>query len=110
MQAKIVLEGEQSENDQIRAYTLHQTGKLLLGIRKVDWKYLDHQGSGGNVYGGTHLTEFIIPEKDPKAQGQLYNLAEDPGESNNVYSQFPEVVSELKSKLEEFCRVGTSRA
>lgn len=45
-----VLFGQQPEDQPIREYTLHQTISLALSIRKGPWKYLDHQGSGGNHY------------------------------------------------------------
>jgi arylsulfatase A-like enzyme len=43
-----VLTGEQVDDQLVREYTLHQTISLALAIRRGSWKYLDHQGSGGN--------------------------------------------------------------
>ena len=93
----------------IREFTLHQTINLSLAIRKGDWKYLDHQGSGGNNYQREQLQPYALPDKSPDAPGQLYNLVNDPGETNNVYSQHPEIVRELKAKLDEFVESGRSR-
>ena len=45
-----VLLGKQKTGVPVRAYTLHQTMSLKIAIRKGKWKYLDHQGSGGNNY------------------------------------------------------------
>jgi arylsulfatase A len=105
-----VLKGSQPENEPIRKYTLHQTNALNLSIREGNWKYLDHQGSGGNNYmGDEHLRTFILPEAEPDSSGQLYNLLEDPGETNNLYSKYPERVSELKQQLDTFCELGRSR-
>mgnify|MGYP006425866005 CR=1 FL=1 len=101
--------GEQNENDPIREYTLHQTNSLNLSIRKGEWKYLAHQGSGGNNYDQDDLRPFILPEKDPGAPGQLYNLSEDPGETTNLYSKFPKIVDELKETLAISCQKGRSR-
>lgn len=42
-----VLKGEQGEKP-IRPYTLQQTMSLAMSVRRGDWKYLDHKGSGGN--------------------------------------------------------------
>ncbi|MEC7856115.1 MAG: sulfatase-like hydrolase/transferase, partial [Verrucomicrobiota bacterium] len=95
----------------IREYTLHQTISLALAIRRGPWKFLDHKGSGGNNYnrvGRWGMKDYIIPEKSPNAPGQLYNLDTDPGESNNLYFQKPEIVKELKNKLEEFKKSGRS--
>ena len=99
------------EGKPIRQYTLHQTMSLALAIRRGSWKYLDHKGSGGNNYGrpGTWgMKQYALPEKAPDAPGQLYNLESDPGETTNLYFKNPEIVRELKGKLEEFKKSGRS--
>ncbi|MEC9094261.1 MAG: sulfatase-like hydrolase/transferase, partial [Planctomycetota bacterium] len=92
----------------IRPYTIHQTISLALAIRKGPWKLLDHQGSGGNRYDRGLLKPFALPNREPDAPGQLFNLVKDPGEKTNVYSEYPAVVEELKSKLEHFKKSGRS--
>jgi len=99
------------DTEPIRKYTLHQTMSLALAIRSGDWKYLDHKGSGGNNYnrgGEWGMKQFALPEKAPGARGQLYNLKTDPGETTNLYLEKPEIVEELKAKLEEFKKSGRS--
>lgn len=93
----------------IRPYTLHQTIRLGLAIRKGPWKYLDHQGSAGNRYEQERLAPFRIEDTAPDAPGQLYNLDTDPGETKNLYYQRPEIVQELKSLLEKTKATGRSR-
>jgi arylsulfatase A-like enzyme len=97
-----------SEDKAARRYTMHQTISLALAIRRGPWKYLDHKGSGGNRYDRPQLRQFAIPDNAPKAPGQLYNLDEDPGERNNLYLENPEIVKELKTKLDEFVKSGRS--
>ncbi|RMF99372.1 MAG: hypothetical protein D6741_08655, partial [Planctomycetota bacterium] len=46
------------------------------------------------------------PQEPP---GQLYNLAEDPDETNNLYAEHPEIVAELSAELERVIREGRSR-
>ena len=95
----------------IRQYTLHQTMSLALAIRKGDWKYLDHKGSGGNNYarpGEWGMKQYTLPEKAPDALGQLYNLKTDPGETTNLYFKHPKIVKTLKAKLEQFKKSGRS--
>jgi arylsulfatase A len=103
-----VLLSEQSEQDLIRPYTLHQTIKLELAIRRGPWKYLDHKGSGGNNYERDDLKAFDIPDTAPETPGQLYNLETDPGETTNLYNQHPEIVKELKTQLDLFRNNGRS--
>ena len=95
----------------IRPYMLEQTISLAMSIREGHWKYLDHQGSGGNNYdrgGEWGMNLYKIVDTDPGAPGQLYNLEEDPGETINLYSQYPERVSAMQAKLEALKREGRS--
>jgi arylsulfatase A-like enzyme len=104
-----VLEGEATTP--IRPYLLTQAfaGAKTLSIRRGDWKYLDHRGSGGNRYDTGGLKTFALPESDPEAPGQLYNLTSDPGETRNLYSSEPGVVNELRALLEQSRVSGRSR-
>ena len=93
----------------VRDYTLHQTWTLQLAIRQGDWKYLDHQGSGGNKYGpASELGPYILPEAAPDAPAQLYNLAEDPGETKNLILQHPDIAAKLKALLDQSKASGRS--
>lgn len=100
------------EENAIRPYLLQQAfgGKRTLSLRRGEWKLLDHTGSGGNRYeGDPDLKPFIVPEKARDAPGQLYNLAADPGETQNLYTEEPEIVAELKTLLEHSKSSGRSR-
>ena len=105
-----VLLGTQGKQ-RVRPYLLQQTWTLMMSIRQGDWKLLDHKGSGGNNYerdGEWGLKQYAIADTDPDAPGQLYNLADDPGETINVYSKHPEIVTRLKALLEEAKTSGRS--
>jgi hypothetical protein len=54
------------------------------------------------------MKQYALVEKAPKAPAQLYNLDTDPGETTNLYFKNPEIVKELKSKLDEYKRSGRS--
>jgi arylsulfatase A len=97
----------------IRPYLLQQAfaGQRTLAIRRNNWKYLDHVGSGGNRYdANSGLAAFSLPELSPDAPGQLYNLAIDPGETKNLYFERPEIVMELKGLLDQSKTSGRSRS
>ncbi len=102
-----ILRGKPSDR-QTRPYTLHQTISLALAIRKGPWKYLDHRGSGGNNYASEELKPYALVDTAPEAPGQLYNLQTDPGERTNLYYQYPEIVKELKTLLENSKTEGRS--
>lgn len=96
----------------IRPYVLQQgfAGKRYLAIRRGNWKYLAHKGSGGNRYeGNRHLDKYKLPNTAPDAEGQLYDLETDPGETKNLYFEKPEIVAELKKLLAATLASGRSR-
>ncbi len=96
----------------IRDHIVHQgfAGIRKLAIRSGEWKYLNHQGSGGNNYAKhKKLQEFHVPDTSPSAPGQLYNMVQDPGETKNLYFEHPEIVEKLSAKLTEIKEAGRSR-
>ena len=68
-------------------------------IRKDNWKLLLCKGSGG----------WSSPGEPGDPEGSLYNLAEDPGETNNLYLAKPEKVKELTGLLEMYQQERRSR-
>lgn len=97
----------------IRPYMLQQAfgGLRTLSIRRGEWKYLDHTGSGGNRYeNDPGLKPFHLPDTAPDAPGQLYNLVVDPGETKNLALERHEIVTELKTLLEQTKTAGRSRS
>ncbi len=100
-----VLLGEAGERP-VRPHLLQQTISLAMSIRMGEWKYLDHKGSGGNNYsrdGDWGMKQFALPNThpNPDAPGQLYDLAADPGERTNLFSEHPNRVKAMKARLEE---------
>ncbi len=98
---------EQAES--IRSFLLTETWVLKdLAIRHGAWKYLDHKGSGGNNYEKGELLPYALPEEEPDAPGQLYNLSRDTGERHNLYDQYPVIVKQMKSQIELYKSTGRS--
>ena len=107
-----VLLSEQGD-EMLRPYLLQQTHwEQRLSIRVGQWKYMDHQGSGGNNYdrqgNDWSMNRYKLAETDPEAPGQLYNLATDRGETTNLYSKHPEIVAKLKALLDVAVESGRS--
>jgi arylsulfatase A len=72
---------------------VHSSSIGFFAIRKGDWKLIEGLGSGG-------FTEpKEIKPKTGEPVGQLYNLATDGAETNNLYQQNPEKVRELTDVL-----------
>ena len=77
-----------------KAPVIHHSLDGKFAIRKGKWKLIPSRGSGGF----TEPKNYDPLEDEPT--GQLYDLESDIGEQKNLYSEFPEVVSELESELE----------
>ena len=66
-------------------------------VRSGSWKYIPAPGSGGWGKGG-----------DQSQPVQLYNLADDLGETKNLAAAMPEKVAEMKALLEKLISDGRS--
>lgn len=93
--------GLQKDSKPIRPYMLTQSFRGQFQLRQGAWKFLDHKDSGGNNYQKGHLAQYVIPEKAPDAQGQLYNLEADPGETQNLYFEKEDKRIELQALLKK---------
>ncbi len=103
-----VMLGRQDPTSSVRPHLLTQSFRGEFQIRAGSWKYCDHPGSGGNDYSRGDLAKYALPESAPDAPGQLYDLANDPGETNNLYYAQEAKRNELKQLLEQLKSSGRS--
>ncbi len=94
-----VLTGEQPESQAIRPPVVLQFGNGAMMVRSGDWKLINQLGSGG-----FSKPRHIEPAAGDPA-GQLYNLADDPGETNNLYLNNPEIVARLMAEMKQILEV-----
>jgi arylsulfatase A-like enzyme len=87
----------------LREATVHHSGQGMFAIRQGDWVFIDGLGSGGFT---KPATEKPVPGGPT---GQLYNLARDPRQENNVFLREPEVVNRLRALLQRYQKQGHSR-
>ena len=97
-----VWKGESPE-ESVRPTTIHHSLDGMFAIRKGEWKLIEGRGSGGF----TQPARIEVQAGEP--EGQLYNLTDDPSESNNLYLERPEVVNELQALLDEARQAGRTR-
>jgi arylsulfatase A-like enzyme len=87
----------------IRDAVVHHSSQGMFAIRQGDWKLIQGRGSGG----------FSEPRKyEPRAGepvGELYNLAKDPSEEENLYPAQPNRVKAMTALLERYRKEGYSR-
>lgn len=89
------LSGDVVEAKSLRNQFVMRAGSLpsMMTIRQGDWKLITQLGSGG-----FSKPKYIEPVPGGPV-GQLYNLANDPGEVTNLYLRHPDVVSRLTTAL-----------
>ena len=87
----------------IREATVHHSLSGMYAVRQGPWKLILGRGSGG------FTQPSQIEPKQGEPAGQLYNLAEDPAETNNLHQQRPDVVEALTRLLNKYRRQGHSR-
>jgi arylsulfatase A len=100
--------GTQEPDNSIRPHLLTQSFRGEFQLRRGAWKYLDHRGSGGNGYDKGVLVAYAIADKAPDAPGQLYNLATDPGETDNLFFKEAARRKELQDLLTRLKESGRS--
>jgi arylsulfatase A-like enzyme len=99
-----VLLGETSEEEPVRNTLIVNSTGNFFAVRRGPWKLIPFRGSGG--FSKPKVIRDV-PPGEPK--GQLYNLAEDPSETQNVYAEHPELVAQLAELLERSRREGRTR-
>ncbi len=87
----------------IRDHIVHHSIDGMFAIREGDWKLELGLGSGGF----TQPARISAVVDGP--QGQLYNLAKDPAEADNLWQKRPDVVKRLTARLEKIQQQGFSR-
>lgn len=92
----------ENHNQPVREALVHHSINGSFAIRKGDWKLLLAAGSGG----------WSSPRPGAEEEGlppvQLYNLKDDPAETNNLQEKYPEVVNELAVLLKKLITEGRS--
>jgi arylsulfatase A-like enzyme len=87
----------------LREAIVHHSSMGMFSIRRREWKLCLERGSGG------FSDPKTITAKPGEPEGELYNIATDPSETENLYLKKPELVDELKSLLEKYRGEGRSR-
>ncbi|QZT37818.1 arylsulfatase [Halosquirtibacter xylanolyticus] len=89
-------------DDTKRQGVIHHSDGGYYSIRQGDWKLVLHEGAGSR-------------RKDPKDKPvknpgkiQLFNMQEDPYESNNLLKMYPDKVKELELLMAEYINNGRS--
>ena len=88
-----VLLGQHDDAEPIRGPVVIPSVAGHMSIRSGPWKLINKLGSGG-----FSRPQHVKPSVDGP-QGQLYNLDDDPRETQNLWLQHPEIVKRLQAEL-----------
>lgn len=77
-----------------RPFSVHHSINGSFALRQGDWKFTPVRGSAG------FTVPKIIQPKPGEPAGQLYNLAEDPRETNNLFLAHPQIVQMMSKQLQ----------
>jgi arylsulfatase A-like enzyme len=88
----------------LRDTLVHHSADGTFAIRQGQWKLAMALGSRG-----FSLPKDLVP-KAGEAEGQLYNLRDDPQEQHNLWLREPKIVARLKALLEKLKADGHSRS
>lgn len=98
-----ILAREQSGIESIRPPVVSVSSRGVRTVQDGRWKLIESLGSGG-------FSDPAYIEPEPGGpEGQLYNLDEDPAETNNLWLDHLDVVNRLQGILEDYDREGRSR-
>jgi arylsulfatase A-like enzyme len=96
-----------------RPFVVHHSIRGVFALREGPWKFVEARGSGG------FSKQAVVKAKAGEAAGQLYDLANDPAETKNVFASERRRAERFQSMLEkvrageslrrEFSETGASR-
>jgi arylsulfatase A-like enzyme len=85
-----VVEDTSTINSEQSSLTAH--GDSILALVEGDWKIIKPQGASSSYFHGNAIGDGPQP--------QLFNIAEDPGETVNLATRYPERAGRMLARLE----------
>lgn len=87
----------------VRDVVIHHSAQGLFAVRRGPWKLALGRGSGG------FTQPAAITPKEGEPEGELYNIADDPEETKNLWQEKQDVVKSLTALLVQYRSDGRSR-
>ncbi|MDA7916234.1 sulfatase [Verrucomicrobia bacterium] len=99
--------GDEDHNKNVDGFSLVS---LLKGPQKqlarqtIYWHYPHYHSCGGVPYTAVRMRDWKVIEEHGSGKVQLFNLAEDPGETNNLASKEPARVKQMQKMMTNWRR------
>ena len=86
----------------LRAATVQNTSANKFALRQGDWVLIDAPSGAARKESKSYLTHFGLEAYGKGHPGLLFNLEEDPRQSNNLYAEYPDKVASMRSLLRRY--------
>ena len=96
-----VFKGEKYQKP-LRFATVQNTSPNKFALRQGDWVFIDGGTGSAKKEQSSYLEHFKLQEYGKEHKGLLFNLKDDPRQSNNLYSQHPSKVKKMRSLLQSY--------
>lgn len=93
-----VLNGEDYERP-LRTATVQNTSPNKFALRQGDWVLIDAPTGAAKRESKSYLKHFGLEAYGNGHAGLLFNLKEDPRQSNNLYARYPDKVARMRNLL-----------
>jgi arylsulfatase A-like enzyme len=96
-----VLQGK-NYSSPLRKATVQNTSANKYALRQGDWVFIDSPTGSAKNAPQNYLTHFKLEPYGKGHDGLLFNVKEDPRQSQNLYAQHPEKVASMRKLLNEY--------
>ena len=86
----------------LRVATVQNTSAKKFAIRQGDWVLIDAPTGAAKKEQNDYLDHFGLEPYGKEHQGLLFNLKNDPRQSNNLYPNHPDRVKRMRSLLQSY--------
>ncbi|WP_309009164.1 arylsulfatase [Pelagicoccus sp. SDUM812005] len=86
----------------LRTATVQNTNPGSYALRQGDWVLVDHHSGASQKEPEAYLERFGLTTYPEDAPGLLFNLQEDPRQSENLYAKYPEKASAMRALLQRY--------
>jgi arylsulfatase A-like enzyme len=96
-----VLEGKKYAKP-LRVATVQNTSPKKFALRQEDWVLIDAASGAARKEQKDYLDHFGLEPYGKRNQGLLFNLKNDPRQSENLYNKYPDRVQKMRALLQEY--------